>query len=210
MKALNLNNVKAVKEGEFERLPAGAYVCQITDVQDNEEKEYLRVLVDIIHGDYEGYFSGDFYKDKAWAHNVIMSYKEASYGILKGRAETISKCNTGFDAVAALEAGKFEMLKGKVVGVVFREEEYYDKKTDEFTLGSARPDRFCTTQDIQDGKNADPKPRMLKDDEKRDALRRAGIDPDYWFAQKESEAAQAALPEDVRAAAAGADEDVPF
>lgn len=208
MRALNLSNIKAQVEGDFPTLAPGAYVCQITDVEDFESKEYLRVLVDIMLGEHEGYFAGDFYKDKPWAHSIMLSYKESALGMLKGRLETISACNTGFDAVAAIEGGRYDMLKGKVVGVVFREEEYYDKKADEFKLGSARPDRLCTTQDIQDGKNANPAPKMLKDADKRAALDRAGIDPDRWFADKER---QKAIPAEVRAMAATAtDTDLPF
>lgn len=186
MRPLNLDNVKATYDGDFTTLPAGAYVCQITGITDQEDKEYIDVVFDIIMGEYEGYFSDDFYKDKPWAHHMILSYKEKALGMLKGRLEVISACNTGFDAVAAVNAGHYEMLNGKVVGVLMRAEEYYDKKSDEFKLGSPRAYRFCTTQDIQDGKNANPEPKMLDHAGKVSALNRAGIyDAESWLEDRE-------------------------
>ena len=175
MRQLNLNSIKAKAEGDFKNITPGAYACIITEVKDNENKEYLDALFDIQVGEFEGYYSSDFYKDKPWAHHMILSYKENALPIFKGRMETITKCNTGFDAVAALDAGQYKMLEGKVVGIVFREEEYFDKKTSEFKLGGARAFRFCTTEDIQEGKNASPKSKMLDHKGKIDALKRAGV-----------------------------------
>ena len=105
--------------------------------------------------------------------------------MLKGRLHVISDCNPGFDAEAALNAGKEQMLVGKAVGVVFREEEYYNKKTGEFEMGSPRPDRLCRLDELDRDKNANPKPKTLTDAKKREALVRAGEDPDEWFRRKE-------------------------
>lgn len=213
MRQLNLNSIKAQAEGDFKSITPGAYACIITEVTDNENKEYLDALFDIQVGEFEGYYSSDFYKDKPWAHHMILSYKEKALPIFKGRMETISKCNTGFDAVAALDAGQYKMLEGKVVGIVFREEEYFDKKTSEFKLGGARAFRFCTTADIQEGKNANPKPKMLDHDGKIDALRRAGVasnedDAEDWLAEYESDkAAPAASRADTSTTT---DDDIPF
>ena len=208
MRPLNLDNVKAVVEGEYSTLPAGAYACVINDVKDNEKKEYLTVLFDITVGEHEGYFSEDFYKDKPWAHQMILSYKDTALGMLKGRLETITACNPGFDAVAAINAGRFDMLKDKAVGIVFRQEEYFDKKTEEFKLGSPRAFRFCTLQDIEDGKNTDPKPHMLDEKGKIDALERAGIaNPKGWLLEHDDSFAGSA---NVVTAAATDDSDLPF
>ncbi len=192
MRQLNLNSIKAQTEGDFKNITPGAYACIITEVTDNENKEYLDALFDIQVGEFEGYYSSDFYKDKPWAHHMILSYKENALPIFKGRMETITKCNTGFDAVAALDARQYKMLEGRVVGIVFRKEEYFDKKTSEFKLGGARAFRFCTTEDIQEGKNANPKPKMLDHKGKIDALKRAGVasnddDAEDWLAEYEND-----------------------
>lgn len=213
MRQLNLNSIKAQTEGDFKNITPGAYACIITEVTDNENKEYLDALFDIQVGEFEGYYSSDFYKDKPWAHHMILSYKEKALPIFKGRMETISKCNTGFDAVAALDAGQYKMLEGKVVGIVFREEEYFDKKTSEFKLGGARAFRFCTTEDIQEGKNASPKPKMLDHKGKIDALRRAGVasnedDAEEWLDEYESDKAASAA--NSTGTSTTTDDDIPF
>ena len=41
MKKINWKNVEEAKE--FEKLPAGGYICGITAVEDVPEKEYLRI-----------------------------------------------------------------------------------------------------------------------------------------------------------------------
>ena len=213
MRQLNLNSIKAQTEGDFKNITPGAYACIITEVTDNENKEYLDALFDIQVGEFEGYYSSDFYKDKPWAHHMVLSYKEKALPIFKGRMETITKCNTGFDAVAALDAGQYKMLEGKVVGIVFREEEYFDKKTSEFKLGGARAFRFCTTADIQEGKNANPKPKMLDHKGKIDALKRAGVasnedDAEEWLDEYESDKAASAA--NSTNTSTTTDDDIPF
>ena len=163
------------EEGEFNRLKPGAYPCAIMKVEDFPDKEYLRVLVDIVAGEYKDYFSADFYADKPFAHSLIFSYKDTALGMLKGRLHVISDCNPGFDAEAAFNAGKEQMLVGKAVGVVFREEEYYNKKTGEFEMGSARPGRVCRLTEMEEERNAKPKPKMLNESQKRAAMKRAGV-----------------------------------
>ena len=113
-----------------------------------------------------------FYADKPWSHHVILSYKDANLGYLKRNLRMFTESNTGFDAEAAIMGGQDQMLVGKVVGCTFREEEYYDKKSGEFKLGNPRPDRLISTAEVEGAET--PKPRMLKDDEKRKAMERAG------------------------------------
>lgn len=203
MRPINLNNIAEKAEGEFARLKPGAYPCAIMEVEDFPDKEYLRMLVDIVAGEYKDYFSDDFYTDKPFAHSIIMSYKDSALGMLKGRLHVITDCNPGFDAEAAFAAGKEQMLVGKAVGVVFREEEYYNRKTGEFEMGGARPDRLCRLDEMDDPKNASPKPRTLSDSQKRAALARAGEDPDEWMRAKRL-GAQGVNASDVY------DDDIPF
>ncbi len=212
MRQLNLNSIKAKAEGDFKNITPGAYACIITELTDNEDKHYLEVLYDIPVGEFECYYSSDFNKDKPWAHHMILSYKEKALPIFKGRMEAITECNTGFDAVAALDAGQYKMLEGKVIGIVFREEEYFDKKTSEFKLGGARAFRFCTTKDIQEGKNANPKPKMLDHAGKIDALKRAGInDAEEWLDEYENNnVASTTAPLNHTSVSTATDDDIPF
>lgn len=178
MRKINFNEVEASIEGSsYQQLPAGAYVCSITGMDDFADKEYVRLSVDIVQGEYANYFSDKFYADKPWSHSIVLSYKDSALGMLKGRLQTITASNPGFDAEAAWNGGALNMFVGKVACVVFRAEEYMDKKTGEFKLGSPRPDRLCLMADMSDPKNSDPLPKMMKDDEKRQARLKAGLSP---------------------------------
>ena len=177
MRPIDLTNIEESVPGEYRRLEPGAYTCTIMKVEDVPSKSYLWVYVDIIQGEFANFFSDDFYKDKPFAHRMCFSYKDDAkvLGMLKNRLHVISDCNPGFDAEAAFNAGKEQMLVGKAVGVVFREEEYYNKKTGEFEMGSPRPDRVCRIDEMGEERNAHPKPRMLTESEKAQAKARAGI-----------------------------------
>lgn len=173
MKPINLNNIEEKSiGGDFPQLKPGVYACRVTEVIDHADREYLDVMLDICVGEFEGYFADAFYADKPWAHRVILSYKETNLGYLKHNMRMFTESNTGFDAEAAILGGKEQMLVGKVVGCTFREEEYYDRKTGEFKVGSPRPDRLVSTSEVE-GAEA-PKPRALKDYERRSAMERAG------------------------------------
>lgn len=162
----------AKTEGEFARIEPGAYVGCIGSMEDFPSKEYVQMLFDIIEGPRKGYFSDGFYANKPWAHNMILSYKDKALGMLKGRLETIAACNPGFDPFAAWDAGRLDMFTGRKVGLVLREEEYWDKNAEEFKLGSARLFRLCKLEDVPTIKT--PKPKMLNDSGKIEALVRAG------------------------------------
>ena len=196
MRPIDLNNVTESSEGGFNRIKPGAYPCAIMKVEDVPDREYMWVVLDVCSGEYKDYFSDPYYEGKDYAHRMCFSYKEKSLPMLKGRLHVITDCNPGFDAEAAIFAGNEQALVGKAVGVVFREEEYYNKNEDEFQLGTPRPSRLCRLDELDDPRNADPKPYTLNDKRKREALERAGEDPDEWFrAQKLGE--QGVSPSDV-------------
>ena len=205
MRPIDLTNIEESVPGEYKRLEPGAYMCAIMKVEDVPEKSYLWVYIDIIQGDYANYFSDEFYRDKPFAHRMCFSYRDDArvLGMLKNRLHVITDCNSGFDAEAAFNAGKEQMLVGKAVGVVFREEEYYDKKEGAFKIGSPRPDRLCRLDELDREKNAQPKPKTLTDAKKREALVRAGEDPDEWMRAKRL-GAQGVKTSDVY------DDDIPF
>lgn len=173
MRSINWSSVEERTEGAFDQLEAGAYACTIQSVEDVPAKEYVRVLVDVADGARRGFFSDAFYADKPWAHNLILSYKDSALGMLKGRLKVIETCNPGFDPFAAWDAGRLDMFCGRKVGVVFRAEEYWDRKAEEFRVGSARPDRLCKLDEVPTIKA--PEPKMLDDAGRRAALERAGM-----------------------------------
>ena len=173
MRSINWSSVEERTEGAFDQLEAGAYVCSIQSVEDVPAKEYARVLVDVADGARRGFFSDAFYADKPWAHSITLSYKDRALPFLKGRLKVIEACNPGFDPFAAWDAGRLDMFCGRKVGVVFRAEEYWDRKAEEFRVGSARPDRLCKLDEVPTIKA--PEPKMLDDEGRRAELERAGM-----------------------------------
>ena len=49
------DNVEAIGNNEYKRLPAGGYVARITKVTDVPEKNHLHLEFDIAEGEYMGY-----------------------------------------------------------------------------------------------------------------------------------------------------------
>jgi hypothetical protein len=129
VKPLNWDSINASGDG-FTPLPAGAYVATIVDAIDNEQREYVEVIYDIAEGEHKGYYSDDWGKSHPYAHHFFMSYKDTALGMLKGRLEAIQKSNAGFDPFAAWDAGRLDMLKGRVVGINLQEEEYETRDGD--------------------------------------------------------------------------------
>jgi len=108
----------------FERLPAGGYVCKITEVKDVTANEYLQVVYDIAEGQFKGFYSDEWSKSHLWAHSLAMSYKENALGMFKGRMKAIDASNgTDFEKQAVNGFNEKELV-GKLIGFIIGEEEY--------------------------------------------------------------------------------------
>ncbi|MEY2669749.1 MAG: hypothetical protein RLZZ577_65 [Bacteroidota bacterium] len=113
MRKLNLDGVEESKE--FVVLPKGLYVAKITKVEDVEDKEYLRVEVDIAEGQYK-----DFYKESKFKLNMIKSYKDSALPFFKSFITATEKSNDNFK----FNEEKLQELVGKKLGIVLAEREY--------------------------------------------------------------------------------------
>lgn len=124
MRSVNWNNINATNDGGFTPLPAGPYVARLTELNDNESREYVEAVYDIAEGEHAGYYGDDWGKSHPYAHHFFMSYKDSALGMLKGRLDAIAKSNPGFDPEAAWNAGRLDMFVGRLVGINLQEEEY--------------------------------------------------------------------------------------
>ena len=125
MKKIDMTNVQ--EAGEFTSLPAGAYICAITAVEDVPNKEYLKVSYDIDAGEFKYYYSNMRlnHPDWAWVGAYVKSYKPAALPMFKRFCSAVSKSNGRYVFDGGSVNADEKTLIGKKIGLVLREEEYY-------------------------------------------------------------------------------------
>lgn len=121
----NYENVQATT-GDFNRLPAGGYICRITLADDvpmddkTGKGDYLKIEFDIAHGEYKDYFEKQYERFASfWGGSFIRSYKEKALGMFKHFTNCIEQSNAGY-----VWAWDEKSLMGKYVGLVIGYEEY--------------------------------------------------------------------------------------
>jgi hypothetical protein len=90
--------------GDFENLPAGAYVCTIQgaklDTVGADSKECIVLAFDISEGEYAGYFKrrfdGDTRSDKKWPGTFRQITEGKSTPFFKGMITSIELSNKGY------------------------------------------------------------------------------------------------------------------
>ena len=130
MKKLDMTNVQ--EAGEFTKLPAGVYICTITDVQDLPSNEYLKVTYDIAVGEYAGYYKNqrDQFPDRPWIGAYVKSYKTKALPMFKRFCTAVSRSNGNFVFDGGAINSNEKTLIGKKVGLILGEEEYYSNSGD--------------------------------------------------------------------------------
>lgn len=158
----NYETVQA-SSGEFARPTAGGYIVKIVNVEDvpfdeaTGKGDYLKIEYDIAVGDLAGYYTEQFNKwGGFWSASFVRSYKEKALGMFKHFTNCIEESNSGY-----IWDWAETTLIGKLVGVVFGEEEYRAKS------GEVKKRLYVkdikTVQEIKDGKFNVPKLKELPD-----------------------------------------------
>lgn len=161
MRDINWKTVTASSDGGFEQLPAGGYVVRITEMSDNEARQYVEVVWDVAEGEHAGRYSDAWGAEHPYAHHFFMSYKDTALGMLKGRMNAIGESNPGFDPFAAWDAGRLDLFKGRLVGVNLQEEEYERQDGDTGTRMNVC--QVVPADDVRQGKvRARPKKALDK------------------------------------------------
>lgn len=146
LKPINWDSTKAIKGGEsMARVPAGGYVCRIMHVFDMQDKQYLKIELDIAEGEYKGVYSDRYAKFGGnWPCSRISSYKDKALGMFKGFITSVEESNDryqfNFDE---------QTLVGKMVGVVFGDEEYLTDQGEMKTI--CKPQFFRSVSAIRSG-----------------------------------------------------------
>lgn len=163
------NNWNEVQEfSDRPKLPLGAYVCKVRRavVQSNDYGEQLCLLFDIIEGEFKGFFDADFkantMANKKWK-GVLRQFipnddgsekDEWTKSSFKGMVTAFEKSNPGYQW-----NWNEESLAGKVVGILFRNEEWeYENKTG----WAVRPFRAISIESVRNGDFTLPKDKPLK------------------------------------------------
>ena len=158
MKHIDWDNVEEVKN--FEKLPAGGYVCGITAVEDVPEKEYLKFEFDIAEGEHKNEFRNLYDAKGFWGATFVKSYKEKARGFFKKMLTAFEQSNSGF---------KFnddeKVFKRKFIGLVVGYEEYTAND------GTVKQRLIVTdwlpVKDIKDGNFTVPKLKTLYGDSEK-------------------------------------------
>ena len=124
MKKINQNKWNDTKAsgGEYDKLPAGAYICVIRSVEDVPDKEYLKIEYDNADGKYKNWWLDTQERAGFWGGTLYRSYKEKALGMFKGFTEAVEKTNDGFKWDWDEQA-----LKGKYIGLILNYEQFLNK-----------------------------------------------------------------------------------
>ena len=151
-------------------LPVGGYVAKIMNA---EVKEYswgdvLVVSFDIAEGEYKDFLANQYKantnEDKKWKGNFRINVPQ------EGNQWYDSNKRTFGNAIACIEDSNSgyhwdwdeAKLKGKMVGVLFREREWEWNGNSGITTECCT---FCSVDNVRSGNFKTPRPKMLKKDE---------------------------------------------
>lgn len=168
MKPIN-NFDKVQAAGAIDILPAGAYVCKIEKCTEEKNKSgtgtHLAILFDIAEGDYRGFFMADWKaqnrEDKFWRGIIrqnVPDEKSEKYDMqcrfFKAFVNAVEDSNSGF----AWDWDEAK-LKGKLIGVVFREIEKQSQRGTVYTVTNA--DSICSVEAARAGTVKIPERKLL-------------------------------------------------
>ena len=143
MKKQNWNAVQ--EAADFERPIPGGYIARITNVEDNEAKEYLKIEYDFAEGKFKGHYA-ELYKAKGfWGGSFIRSYKEKALPFFKSFKTCLETSNRGY----FFEEDRLDDMCGKLIGIVLGEEEY--RKNDGTVGNRLYVSQVRAAKAIQDG-----------------------------------------------------------
>lgn len=166
------NNWNEVQEfAERPKLPLGAYVCKVKKavVQNNSYGDQLCLLFDIAEGEHKGFYDEEFklntQKDKKWK-GVLRVWipkddgsekDELTKRAFKGVVTSFEKSNPGYQW-----NWDENSLAGKMIGVLFRDEEWeYNGKRG----WAVRPFRALSIDTVRNGEYTIPEEKPLKNKE---------------------------------------------
>lgn len=150
-----------------EPLPAGGYVAKIMNAEVKEYSwgEVLVISFDIAEGEYKDFFATQYREntneDKKWKGNFRLTVPQEGNQYFESQKKTFGNC---FACIEESNSGYHwnwneAELKGKIVGVLFRNKEW---EMDGNTGWTTECCTFTTADDVRNGKFKMPKDKPLK------------------------------------------------
>lgn len=119
-------DISGVQAPSGEKYPeAGGYICGIYDVVEKEEHNLFEIYVDIIEGEFKGFYSKKAKEGKSLPKYALFYEGQYADSNLKGFVTAVNNSNKGANLnEKAIDTAEIMKAKGKKIGMVFREEEY--------------------------------------------------------------------------------------
>ena len=174
MKAFNGLEIKK-SVGASEPLPAGGYVAKILNAKVEEYSwgEVLVISFDIAEGEYKDFFSKQYKEntreDKKWKGNFRLTVPQESNQYFDSQKRTFG------NAIWAIEESNQgyhwdwneDALKGKMVGVLFRNFEYDVEGRHGWSTECCT---FVSVEDVRTGNFKQPKDKPLRNKTANNAI----------------------------------------
>ena len=159
-------------EGNFERLPEGAYIIRITDVKDDTQREAVTFTFDIAEGEYAGFYNDAWGQQNKWAHQFTRWYDEKSESQFAGLLHQFEDSNERFHISSwQAQGAPVEPFQGLYLGVVMRKRIYTATKGRNAgkTAETIEVGRTYRVNDIREGNWKPMEPRDTRKQEDIDA-----------------------------------------
>lgn len=157
--------------GENDLPPAGGYVCKIMNIAETTSRkgdEMIIISLDIAEGEYANYFANSYKSDnrpdKKWGCNMYqLVYDPVNKNNTNKSFKTFitAVCDSNPNFNIAWGNAFCNCFKDKLVGCVFRREEY--RGTDGNKHFYPKPYQFRRINAIRDGKFKIPEDKLLED-----------------------------------------------
>lgn len=139
------------------KLPVGAYVAKIADVEDHPRDEYLLVTWDVAEGEHAGHYSDDYGKRNPYTHQFRRYYSEKSARFFKSFLVQLEQSNRGRFSVEEWNARQDEReFVGLEIGVLVQTRQYTNTNGDDKSVNEVR--ETCAAQDVRNGDYRMPAP----------------------------------------------------
>lgn len=123
------------------------YICRIIAIDDDEQREFLKIYLDIAMGEFEGHYQDLYDRYGFYGLTTVRSYKDTAKGLFKKFLSILEKSNQGFVADAFNNDPK--TLLNLQIGAVLQLRRYTKQNGMDGT--QLRVAEICTTGDILAG-----------------------------------------------------------